>query len=294
MNRAISKVEQEALLIYHNMHYATAGGLHLEPERCGMPDSIQRLLNIMARLRDPQQGCPWDLQQTFDTIAPHTIEEAYEVNDAISHGDLNGLRDELGDLLFQVVFHSRLAEEHGAFRFTDVVMAISDKMVRRHPHVFGDTKVHSAAEQTLAWERYKSAERGPDKSALDGIARTLPALTRAMKLQRRAALVGFDWVDATGALEKVCEESEELKSAIQDDADTDRIEDEVGDLIFTCVNVARKLALEPESALRKDNDKFERRFRCIEALLAAGGGRMQDISIDKMESLWQQAKAEER
>jgi MazG family protein len=258
-----------------------------------MPDDIQRLLNIMARLRDPQRGCPWDLQQTFDTVAPHTIEEAYEVNDAISRRDLEGLRDELGDLLFQVVFHSRIAEEHGAFRFTDVVTAISDKMVRRHPHVFGDAKVHSAAEQTLAWETHKSAERGADKNALDGIARTLPALTRATKLQRRAALVGFDWADATAALEKVFEECDELKSAIQNDADTHRIEDEMGDLIFTCVNVARKLSIDPEGALRKANDKFERRFRRIEALLAAEGGRIQDVSMDKMESLWQQAKAEE-
>lgn len=259
-----------------------------------MPDDIQRLLNIMARLRDPRQGCPWDLQQTFDTVAPHTIEEAYEVNDAISRKDLDGLRDELGDLLFQVVIHSRIAEEHEAFRFADVVTTISDKMVRRHPHVFGDAKVHSAAEQTLAWETHKSVERGADKSALDGIARTLPALTRAMKLQRRAALMGFDWADAAGALEKVLEESEELKSAIQDNADMRRIEDEVGDLIFTCVNVARKLSIDPESALRKANDKFERRFRRIEALLAAEGGRMQDLSMDKMESLWRQAKGEER
>jgi nucleoside triphosphate diphosphatase len=259
-----------------------------------MPDDIQRLLNIMARLRDPQQGCPWDLQQTFDTIAPHTIEEAYEVNDAISRKDLDGLRDELGDLLFQVVFHSCIAEEHGAFRFADVVTAISDKMIRRHPHVFGDAKMHSAAEQTLAWETHKAAERGADKSALDGIARTLPALTRAMKLQRRAALMGFDWADATAALEKVFEESKELRSEIQDGADARRIEDEVGDLIFTCVNVARKLSIDPESALRKANDKFEWRFRRIEALLAAGGGKMQDVSMDMMESLWQQAKAEER
>jgi MazG family protein len=258
-----------------------------------MPDDIQRLLNIMARLRDPQQGCPWDLQQTFDTIAPHTIEEAYEVSDAISRRNSEGLRDELGDLLFQVVFHSRIAEEHGAFRFADVVTAISDKMVRRHPHVFGDAKVHSAAEQTLAWESHKAAERGTDQSALDGIAMTLPALTRAMKLQRRAALVGFDWTDATAALEKVSEESDELRSEIQGGADARRIEDEVGDLIFTCVNVARKLSLDPESALRKANDKFERRFRRIEALLAASGSKMQDVSMDTMESLWQQAKAEE-
>jgi ATP diphosphatase len=259
-----------------------------------MPHDIQRLLNIMARLRDPRQGCPWDLQQTFNTIAPYTIEEAYEVSDAISRNDLAGLRDELGDLLFQVVFHSRIAEERGAFRFADVVTAISDKMVRRHSHVFGDAKVHSAPEQALAWETHKAAERGADKSTLDGIARTLPALTRAMKLQRRAALMGFDWTDATAALEKVLEESEELRNEIQDDADARRIEDELGDLIFTCVNVARKLSIDPESALRKANDKFERRFRRIEALLAAAGGEMQDVSMDTMESLWRQAKAEER
>ena len=258
-----------------------------------MPDDIQRLLNIMARLRDPRQGCPWDLQQTFETIAPHTIEEAYEVSDTIRRGDFDGLRDELVDLLFQVVFHSRIAEEHGAFRFTDVVTAISDKMIRRHPHVFGDAKVHSAAEQTLAWETHKAAERGADASALDGIATTLPALTRARKLQRRAARMGFDWADATAALAKVSEESDELRSEIEGGAEAHRIEDEIGDLLFTCVNVARKLSLDPESALRKANDKFERRFRRIEALLAASGSKMEDVSMDKMESLWRQAKAEE-
>jgi nucleoside triphosphate diphosphatase len=258
-----------------------------------MADDIQRLLEIMARLRDREHGCPWDLEQTFETIAPYTIEEAYEVSDAISRGDIAGLRDELGDLLLQVVFHSRIAEEREAFSFADVVGAISQKMVRRHPHVFGETKIHTAAEQTTAWEQHKAVERGPGGSALDGVATALPALTRAMKMQQRAALVGFDWADAVAALEKFSEECAELRSEIDDDADAARIEDEVGDLLFTCVNVTRKLKLDPEVALRKATNKFERRFRRIEALLASRGSKPQNVSLDEMETLWRQVKAEE-
>ncbi len=258
-----------------------------------MANEIQRLLEIMARLRDRQDGCPWDLQQTFETIAPYTIEEAYEVSDAIRRGDISGLRDELGDLLLQVVFHSRIAEERKAFSFADVVNAICGKMIRRHPHVFGDRNLHSAAEQTVAWEQHKAAERGPDGSALDDVATALPALTRAMKMQQRAALVGFDWADATAALEKFSEECTELRSEIDSGADAGRIEDEVGDLLFTCVNVARKLRFDPEMALRKATNKFERRFHRMEAVLVARGSRPQDVSLDEMEILWRQAKVEE-
>jgi nucleoside triphosphate diphosphatase len=258
-----------------------------------MADEIQRLLDIMARLRDRQHGCPWDLEQTFETIAPYTIEEAYEVSDAISRGDIAGLRDELGDLLLQVVFHSRIAEEQQAFSFADVVEAISEKMIRRHPHVFGDRKLHTAAEQTLAWEQHKAAERDPDGSALDHVATALPALTRAMKVQQRAALVGFDWADAAAAVEKFSEECDELRSEIHGGADATRIEDEVGDLLFTCVNVTRKLRLDPELALRKATRKFERRFRRIEALLAAHGRKLKEVPLDEMEDLWRQVKAEE-
>ena len=274
--------------IYHNRSYAT----YKERAQYGMASDIQRLLAIMARLRDRQHGCPWDLQQTFQTIAPYTIEEAYEVSDAICRGDIGGLRDELGDLLFQVVFHSRIAEELEAFSFADVVDAICRKMIRRHPHVFGDGKLHTADEQTVVWEQHKAAERGTDGSALDGVAAALPALIRAMKMQKRAALVGFDWADAAAAAEKFSEECAELKSEIDGGADARRIEDEMGDLLFTCVNVARKLRLDPEWALRKATNKFERRFRRIEALLGARGIRPQDVSLDEMEILWRQAKAE--
>lgn len=258
-----------------------------------MGGAIQRLLDIMASLRDRQHGCPWDLQQTFETIAPYTIEEAYEVDDAIRRGDMAALRDELGDLLFQVVFHSRMAEERNAFCFADVVDAISDKMIRRHPHVFGEKNPRTAAEQKHAWERHKAAERGPGGSALDGVAAALPALTRAMKVQQRAAVVGFDWPDAAAALEKFEEECTELRDEIRGDADARRIEDEVGDLLFTCVNVTRKLGLDPEQALRKATFKFERRFRRIEALLAAGDLKPENVSLEEMEVLWRQVKAEE-
>ncbi len=256
-------------------------------------DRVKRLLEIMARLRDPHRGCPWDIEQTFETIAPYTIEEAYEVADAIGRGDLDGLRDELGDLLLQVVFHARMAEERGAFDFADVVDAICEKMIRRHPHVFGDATVRTAAEQTAAWENHKAMERGADGSALDGLATTLPALTRAMKLQRRAALVGFDWPDAMAAVDKIGEECAELKEEIGSAAGARRIEDEVGDLLFTCVNVARKLNIDPEKALRRANGKFERRFRRMEALLAERGSGPSDVSLDDMELLWRQAKADE-
>ncbi|MGF1641138.1 MAG: nucleoside triphosphate pyrophosphohydrolase [Rhodospirillales bacterium] len=269
-----------------------------------MAANVDRLLEIMARLRDPAHGCPWDVEQTFETIAPYTIEEAYEVADSIRRNDLAGLRDELGDLLLQVVYHAQMAAETDVFDFEDVVAAICDKMVRRHPHVFGDAAIADATAQTLAWERQKADERrtrsgnGPEggrESALDGVALALPALVRALKLQKRAALVGFDWPDASAALAKFGEEVEELRHELENDSGADRLEDELGDLLFTCVNVARKLAIDPETALRKANAKFERRFRRIEALLAADGDRRcEDVALDALEALWQRAKAEEQ
>lgn len=270
--------------------------------------SIGRLLHIMARLRDPASGCPWDVEQTFATIAPYTVEEAYEVSDAIARDDLDALRDELGDLLLQVVFHARMAEERGAFAFDDVVAAICDKMVRRHPHVFGGTRIATAAEQTAAWEIHKAAERQRSEaaSALDGVAVALPALTRAAKLQKRAALVGFDWSDVQGALDKLAEETDELTAALaasagehdinehqdgkREPVDRGAVEDEIGDLLFSCVNVARKLGFDPEQALRRSSDKFERRFRRMEAELAEDGRRPGDADLEELEALWQRAK----
>lgn len=268
------------------------------------PD-LSRLLAIMARLRDPERGCPWDIVQTFETIAPYTIEEAYEVADAIARGDLNDLRDELGDLLLQVVYHARMAEERHAFTFADVVAAISDKMVRRHPHVFGDAQVASADEQTRSWEAHKAAERavarksdGVRASVLDGVAVTLPAMTRAAKLQKRAARIGFDWPDAAAVLAKFDEEVAELHAELTPDPprqrDPERIEDEVGDLLFVCVNLARKLDLDPEQALRRANAKFERRFRHMEAAAAASDAGVDGLPLDALEALWRLAKDAEK
>jgi len=269
-----------------------------------MADPIHRLLDIMALLRDPERGCPWDVEQTFATIAPHTIEEAYEVADAIDRHDLDALKDELGDLLLQVVFHAQMAGEIDGFRFDDVVEAICDKLVRRHPHVFGNARIDDAASQTRAWEQQKALERqtrteapdaAPVESALDGVLGALPALTRALKLQKRAALAGFDWPDARSAFAKLTEETGELAVEMDADAGHERLEDELGDLLFTCVNVARKLDVTPETALRRANAKFERRFRKIEALLAQDSGRKPtDASLDEMETLWHRAKASER
>jgi MazG family protein len=270
-----------------------------------VPEPVERLLEIMALLRDPKRGCPWDVEQTFATIAPHTIEEAYEVADAIDRRDLDALKDELGDLLLQVVFHAQMASELGAFQFGDVVEAICDKLVRRHPHVFGDAKIDDAAAQTMAWEQHKAVERQAGTtdsgtsvspaSALDGITGALPALTRALKLQKRAALVGFDWPDARSALGKLTEEADELTAEMDAGARHERLEDELGDLLFTCVNVARKLDVTPETALRRANAKFERRFREIESLLARDSGRQPaDASLDELEALWLRAKDSER
>ncbi|MGE5546511.1 MAG: nucleoside triphosphate pyrophosphohydrolase [Solirubrobacterales bacterium] len=257
---------------------------------------IERLLDIMMTLRDPVRGCPWDREQSFATIAPYTIEEAYEVAEAIEHGDMPALKDELGDLLFQVVFYAQMAQEQGSFDFDGIATAIADKMVRRHPHVFGDTDIPDAQAQTVAWEATKAAERA-DKgtaSALDGVARTLPPMTRALKLQNRAARVGFDWAKAADVLDKISEEMDEIKHEIATDAPQDRLEDEMGDVLFACVNLARKLNIDPERALKRANAKFERRFRHIEVGLAAEGRSCEAASLDEMEALWVQAKHAER
>ncbi|WP_277395022.1 nucleoside triphosphate pyrophosphohydrolase [Magnetospirillum aberrantis] len=257
---------------------------------------IDRLLDIMVTLRDPERGCAWDREQTFATIAPYTIEEAYEVADAIDHGDMAALKDELGDLLFQVVFHSQMASEAGSFVFDDVAKAIADKMVRRHPHVFGDAEIRDADTQTVAWEATKADERaakGHD-SVLDGVARSLPPMTRALKLQNRAARVGFDWAGPLDVIAKIVEEVDEIKHEINIEAEFDRIEDEMGDVLFACVNLARKLKIDPEGALKRANAKFDRRFRHVERELSAAGRRPEDATLDEMEALWIDAKGIER
>ncbi len=254
---------------------------------------IDRLIGIMARLRDPEHGCPWDREQDFATIAPYTIEEAYEVGDAIERDDMAALKDELGDLLFQVVFHAQMAEEAGLFAFDDVAAAISEKMVRRHPHVFGDAEIASVAAQNEAWEAHKARERaasGGGDSVLDGIALAFPALLRAGKVSRRAARIGFDWPDARSVIAKLTEEIAEIEAEMAAGADKARLEDEVGDLLFAAANLARKLEVEPETALRRATSKFERRFRAVEARAKERGvGR----DLDALEALWQQVKAEE-
>ena len=259
---------------------------------------IDELLAIMARLRDPSEGCPWDRAQDFTTIAPHTLEEAYEVADAIARDDMTELKDELGDLLFQVVFHARMAEEAGHFRFEDVVRAIVDKLTRRHPHVFGDAKIGSVAEQADAWEAHKAAERAEKAQdrppgALDHVPVSLPAMARAVKIQRCVSRVGFDWRDPNKVLEKIAEESEEVREEL-DARDPGRLRHEIGDLLFACVNLARHVDVDPETALRETNLRFERRFRRIESLLAEKQLQPQRVSLEDMETLWRQAKREEK
>jgi ATP diphosphatase len=256
--------------------------------------SIDRLRAIMAALRDPARGCPWDKEQTWATIAPHTLEEAYELADAIERGDANHVRDELGDLLFQVVFQARIAEEQGLFDFDAVAAAISDKLERRHPHVFGAATVRSAAEQTRAWEEHKAAERRASGSAagtLDGVALGLPALTRAAKLGRRAAGVGFDWSRATDVLAKVDEECTELKGAL-DEGRSCAVVEELGDVLFSLAQFARHAGIDPEAALRSANAKFERRFQRMETWLAEQGRAPRDATPDELETLWAKAKQE--
>ncbi len=256
------------------------------------PSDIESLLEIMRRLRAPETGCPWDREQDFASIAPYTIEEAYEVASAIEHQDWPALKDELGDLLFQVVFHSRMAEERGLFAFGDVVAAITGKMLRRHPHVFaGNTGIDSAAAQTVAWEEHKKQERAAKAQTglLDDVPRALPALLRALKLQKRAASVGFDWDSAPKVLEKVIEEAHEIVEAQEQGLPQEKIAEEVGDLLFVAANLARHLKVDPEDALRGANAKFERRFRFIERSL---GSRLEEASLEEMEALWQRAKTE--
>lgn len=256
---------------------------------------LRRLLDIMAALRDQATGCPWDKEQTFDSIAPYTIEEAYEVADAIARRDFAALPDELGDLLFQVVYHARMAEEADRFTFADVARAISDKMIRRHPHVFGEAAARDAATQTIAWEAHKASERAArsETGTLAGVPAALPALTRAEKLTSRAARVGFDWPNADAVLAKLDEEVAELRAELPA-ADPARLADEVGDLLFVLANLARKLKLDPEACLRHANQKFARRFNAMEHRADGAGRSLGEMTLDEMETLWQAVKRDER
>ena len=252
------------------------------------PTDITPLTEIMARLRDPVEGCPWDVAQTFRTIAPYTIEEAYEVADAIERNDMDALKDELGDLLLQVVFHSQMAAESGTFNLQDVVAGICDKMTRRHPHIFGDVEAKEAAQVTENWESIKAQERAeqPDGSALAGVAKALPALLRAQKIQKRAARTGFDWPDVKGAEAKIYEELEEIASANTKAEQAD----EIGDLLFAAVNVARFYDVDAEDALKNATAKFDRRFRAMEDM---AGPNFPALSLDEKENLWNAAKKQE-
>lgn len=267
-------------------------------------ERIETLLAVMARLRDPERGCPWDVKQDFASIATYTIEEAYEVAEAIDRGDLGDLKDELGDLLLQVVFHAQMANEQGAFVFADVVAVINDKMIRRHPHVFGDASVEDADAQTAAWEKMKAAERAAKRrdsaappSALDDVPKALPEWQRALKLQKRGANVGYDWPDATPVIAKLEEELEEVREALAMPASPERqeaLEDEIGDLLFVAMNLARKAKVDPGTALRRANAKYERRFRQMEALARAEGREFSALSLDEQSALWNEAKRIER
>ena len=265
------------------------------------PHEINDLLSIMSRLRDPNGGCPWDLEQDFASIAPYTIEEAYEVADAIDRKHMPDLKDELGDLLLQVVFHAQMAQEQGAFDFNDVVTAICDKMTRRHPHVFAGATVEDAEAQTLEWEAQKKRERqaagDADSSALAGVSRGMPEWQRAVKLQSRAARVGFYWPGPAPVIAKLHEEIEEVREEFAKGAlseNHDRLQDEIGDVLFVMANLARKLDIEPEDALRATNAKFARRFQFIEAALAKRGRTAAESDLAEMDALWDAAKAAER
>ncbi|MEA5445328.1 nucleoside triphosphate pyrophosphohydrolase [Gammaproteobacteria bacterium AB-CW1] len=255
---------------------------------------IDRLRTIMARLRGPG-GCPWDREQDFSTIAPYTIEEAYEVDDAIRRGDMDGLRDELGDLLLQVVFHAQMASEASRFDFDDVAEGIADKLVRRHPHVFGNASYASSEEQTADWEAMKAAEREArgEQSALDDVPLALPALKRATKLGKRASRSGFDWPDPTGPLDKIREEIREIEEAMEEGAGHERLEGEIGDLLFAVTNLARHLKVDAETALRGCNAKFERRYRYVEQRVREQSGG-DSVSLAEMDGYWDEAKAEEK
>jgi len=261
-----------------------------------VPKGMDQLLAIMRRLRDPETGCPWDVEQTYATIAPYTIEEAYEVADAIERGAMDELRGELGDLLLQVVFHSQMAEEEGHFSFADVADEVASKMISRHPHVFGDeSRDKSADQQTVDWEKVKAAERAAKGASgvLDDVAVGLPALLRAVKLQKRAARVGFDWPSTDQVLAKMQEEAAELVEA-KDTLGQAEVEEEMGDLLFVMANLARHMGVDPEAALRGANSKFTRRFRSIEAALATEGKTPADSDLEEMDALWNVAKAAEK
>ncbi|MDF3982334.1 nucleoside triphosphate pyrophosphohydrolase [Luteibacter sp. PPL201] len=262
-----------------------------------MTRPIDDLLAIMARLRDPDTGCPWDIKQSFATIAPYTIEEAYEVADAIDRRDMHDLRDELGDLLLQVVFHARMAEEDGHFAFGDVVASICDKMRRRHPHVFGDVTHDSDAERSRDWDRLKAEERKAkgtdDTSALAGISRGLPEWQRAVKLHKRAANTGFDWPDYRPVLTKLAEEIDEVRHEFEHGADPARLADEIGDVLFVATNLARHAGVDVSHALRGANAKFERRFRAMESLAAQEGRTLSSYPLDEQEHLWARVKRDE-
>mgnify|MGYP001825791426 FL=1 len=249
-----------------------------------------QLLEIMQRLRDPENGCPWDVKQDFSTIAPYTIEEAYEVADAIARENIADLKDELGDLLFQVVFHAQMASEQGSFDFNDVHGSICDKMLRRHPHVFADVEIADAEHQTKVWEDYKTQERKQkgEHSLMDGIPAGMAELQRSVKLQKRAAKVGFDWPSAEPVMDKFDEELSEMREAMAS-GDHDAMEDELGDLLFVATNLARKLAIDPGTALRRSNAKFEQRFRAMEEAVGGHDG-LESRDLDEMESLWQDIK----
>ena len=262
-----------------------------------MTTKIEELLAVMERLRDPKNGCPWDRQQNYESIAPYTIEEAYEVADAIDRKDIKALKSELGDLLFQVVFHARIAEEDNDFSFNDVVETISEKMVRRHPHVFSDMSFEDAEAQTANWEAHKEQERskkaekeGRLVSVLEDVPVNLPSLMRAEKLTKRAARVGFDWPETAQVVAKIDEELAEVKAEISDNASLNRIEDEIGDLLFTVANLARHFKLDPEHALKRTNRKFIDRFQYVERSVNEAGERPESVSLERMESLWQDAK----
>lgn len=257
---------------------------------CPAPAAIGDLLQIMAQLRTPETGCPWDLQQDFHSIAPYTLEEAYEVADAIEQGNPAALKEELGDLLFQVVYHAQMAQEAGWFDFDAVVEGICEKMVRRHPHVFGDEDIETAEAQTAAWEVHKQRERGQQDSALDGVPLALPALTRADKLQKRASRVGFDWPSIHGVSDKVEEELDELCEEIKNNAGADALMDEAGDLLFAAVNLVRHAGIDPEAALRQGNRKFSRRFRMVERLSKAAGKTVATTDLDTLDKYWDKVK----
>lgn len=262
-----------------------------------MPSPIEDLLSIMARLRDKNGGCPWDIEQDFTSIAPYTLEEAYEVADAIAEGDMQGLKEELGDLLLQVVFHAQMAKEENLFDFNEVAAGIGQKLIRRHPHVFGEAEIRTAEAQTASWEAIKAEERnekaGKQAGILDNVPKALPALTRALKLQKRAAKVGFDWASPEPVFAKLNEEVAELREALAEGASKEKLTDELGDILFVCANLARQFDIEPEEALRGTNRKFERRFRFIEQALSAEGRTPDDATLEEMDALWDAAKKTE-